>query len=509
MKRASKPVCRPLLSRVTRLARDQWGAGRFGSLNGSDEKEASILADQITTGPAGREVSRQSTRTKRHAVNGVRNPFQRLLRRLLGRGQPLPEADRFRFEQRFGHDLSQVRLHSGTAASKITDAMRARAVTAGNDVVLGHGELAPSTRTGRWVLAHELAHVVQQQRQPEAAQVQPLLRVLNPGTRPTYLPDPDRNKTRGTLVTEWLGQLCSSAEIAVQPDGQVNLTNSSALCPLQTAGASGTPSSCACVCRYTDPATPQVDIAVQERFPFYHFRPDSTSGINRLETDPGDVGRAGGGFTLFPDNVWLNDTTVVLSGRTRYVRGRGDTNPAARSRGLVRDPPWIILAHELCGHVTTQGPNDYFHTETRQGNLSAVDIENRIRREHSTVGAGYGTRIGDSTLYVVTAGETLDSISFRVGLPGEASPRVWNRHDEHTHITVWPSIDPVLRNDVASAVIPGRELLIRGIHWHEVIANETWARIAADWGKRVSSLRRANPGVSNLQAGMRLLIPIR
>jgi len=65
-------------------------------------------------------------------------------------------------EQRFGHDFSRVRVHTdSTAASSATHAS-AQAYTIGNDVVFGSGQYNPGSPAGRQLLAHELAHVVQQ-----------------------------------------------------------------------------------------------------------------------------------------------------------------------------------------------------------------------------------------------------------------------------------------------------------------------------------------------------------
>jgi hypothetical protein len=78
-------------------------------------------------------------------------------------GQPLDPATRDFMEPRFGHDFSRVRVHSGTAAEQSARDVNARAYTVGNDIVFGAGQYAPSTPHGVRLLAHELAHVVQQQ----------------------------------------------------------------------------------------------------------------------------------------------------------------------------------------------------------------------------------------------------------------------------------------------------------------------------------------------------------
>jgi hypothetical protein len=70
------------------------------------------------------------------------------------------------FEPRFGQDFSDTRVHSGPAAQQSARDLNADAYTVGQDIVFGSGMLAPETQTGQRLLAHELAHVVQQQGSP-------------------------------------------------------------------------------------------------------------------------------------------------------------------------------------------------------------------------------------------------------------------------------------------------------------------------------------------------------
>jgi hypothetical protein len=84
---------------------------------------------------------------------------------VIGRGGvPLSEPIRTEMESRLGHDFSDVRIHTGHAASEAARSVNAAAFTAGRDVVFAHGQFAPHTTAGKTTLAHELAHVVQQRR---------------------------------------------------------------------------------------------------------------------------------------------------------------------------------------------------------------------------------------------------------------------------------------------------------------------------------------------------------
>jgi hypothetical protein len=65
-------------------------------------------------------------------------------------------------EPRFGRDFSHVRVHADASAAESADSVNALAYTVGNNVVFGAGQFAPAEKTGLRLLAHELAHVVQQ-----------------------------------------------------------------------------------------------------------------------------------------------------------------------------------------------------------------------------------------------------------------------------------------------------------------------------------------------------------
>ncbi|MEO8370978.1 MAG: DUF4157 domain-containing protein [Candidatus Solibacter sp.] len=81
---------------------------------------------------------------------------------LAGQGSPLDPALRHDMQHRFGHDFSQVRVHTGEDAGQSANDLNANAYTAGRHIVFGPGRFAPETQAGRRLLAHELTHVVQQ-----------------------------------------------------------------------------------------------------------------------------------------------------------------------------------------------------------------------------------------------------------------------------------------------------------------------------------------------------------
>jgi len=78
--------------------------------------------------------------------------------------RPLAPDIRADMEARFHHDFGSVQIHTGPRASSSADAMNAKAYTVGNHIVFADGRYAPWNAAGRLLLAHELAHAVQQRR---------------------------------------------------------------------------------------------------------------------------------------------------------------------------------------------------------------------------------------------------------------------------------------------------------------------------------------------------------
>ena len=114
-------------------------------------------------------------------------------------GQALDLETRAFMEPRFGHDFSRVRVHTDAKAAESTRAMNARAYTIERDVVFGAERYAPGSKQGSRLLAHELAHVVQQSRGGGGLEAEP------------------RAKTVAEQIT--LGQPITSAMIGGAPPG--------------------------------------------------------------------------------------------------------------------------------------------------------------------------------------------------------------------------------------------------------------------------------------------------
>jgi hypothetical protein len=149
----------------------------------------------------------------------------------LGPGQPLATDLRGFFEPRFGHDFGAVRLHTGSTAAAAATAARARAFTLRQDVVFGAGEYAPASRGGRRLIAHELAHVVQQspasggapvvRRQPAAAPPEPAAHEPPAPAGPGPAPEPATEQTAASLTAAAPAQQQDGAREAGAPRGLI------------------------------------------------------------------------------------------------------------------------------------------------------------------------------------------------------------------------------------------------------------------------------------------------
>ncbi|MFL5801675.1 MAG: DUF4157 domain-containing protein [Roseiflexaceae bacterium] len=106
-----------------------------------------------------REGTLQRAAVNPSPVHAVPPVVQDVLR---SSGQPLDAGARAFMEPRFGRDFSGVRVHTGARAAESARAMHALAYTVGRDVVFGAGQYAPATLAGQRLLAHELAHTIQQ-----------------------------------------------------------------------------------------------------------------------------------------------------------------------------------------------------------------------------------------------------------------------------------------------------------------------------------------------------------
>ncbi len=147
------------------------------------EQEADKVADEVTRIPEQQLPNAYANRTgcfkcqsdqqeKDHRILQMREIGAPVLQRittssstaevLRSHGRPLDSATRSYMEPRFGYDFSNVRIYTDSNAATLATALRAEAFAMGQNIVFNRGVYSPHDSTGRWVLAHELTHVIQQ-----------------------------------------------------------------------------------------------------------------------------------------------------------------------------------------------------------------------------------------------------------------------------------------------------------------------------------------------------------
>jgi hypothetical protein len=122
-------------------------------------------------------------------------------------GRPLESGARTAMESRFGYDFSRVRVHTDARAAESARSVKARAYTVGNDVVFGEGQYANETAAGRHLLAHELTHVVQQNKRGTVA----LQR--QPQGQPTPASEADELKKTGEQIRQQIDEAKEDLEV--------------------------------------------------------------------------------------------------------------------------------------------------------------------------------------------------------------------------------------------------------------------------------------------------------
>jgi hypothetical protein len=161
-------------------------AGAAGTCEECQSKEGGMLQTKLSIGAPGdkyeQEADRVADRVMSASPNSVVNSAPPRIQRFTGQttgladmvapasvdsvlsspGSPLESGLEQDMGQRFGHDFSRVRVHTDAAAARSAREVNANAYTVGHNIVFGVGKYQPHNDEGKQLLAHELAHVLQQ-----------------------------------------------------------------------------------------------------------------------------------------------------------------------------------------------------------------------------------------------------------------------------------------------------------------------------------------------------------
>ncbi len=328
-------------------------------------------------------------------------------------GQTLDSGTRSFMESRFGHDFSNVRVHTNAQAFESARSVNALAYTVGRNIVFGTGQYQPETMTGKRLLAHELTHVVQQRGQisaksslaisspatpaeqeaetvserilqgqvlsPHMGQYPPMLRrKITVDDAKVLIPNPTGTglvKTNAEVVEGYLQTICSGGSVAVDKgSGVVGMNTSFCTAPVPLppgeAGPLALPSTlskeptgCGCLCDMVSSANAWSIVVDDAAWPHTDFTDPAAADCKK----PG----GSGGVVTAP-----SPNSPKLWG-------------AANVKGKAQDiDSWLVLGHELCGHAwlgnTGRHCADKYSTrgQGEEGHQETIKRENELRAEH-------------------------------------------------------------------------------------------------------------------------------
>ena len=135
----------------------------IGASNDPLEREADQIAERVITADFTTYGTPLPVRRHTEQPTAHEGPAPASVEQVLASpGKTLEPKLREEMEPRFGHDFSQVRIHTGATAERSAREVNADAYTTGHNIVFGNSRFAPGTLDGRRLIAHELTHVVQQ-----------------------------------------------------------------------------------------------------------------------------------------------------------------------------------------------------------------------------------------------------------------------------------------------------------------------------------------------------------
>jgi hypothetical protein len=187
------------LGKVMGFAQSGFGSGLLGFIGGGKKEEK---GKGKASGDGAQRKSRDGAAAGEHDAAAVKEQ--------LGSGQSLDGGVASRMSAAFGYDFSGVRVHTDAKAGELSGQLNARAFTIGRDVAFAGGEYKPGTLIGDALIAHELAHVVQQ----GGGNAGPQTKDASLGDDSNLERDADRSAV-GAVVAAWTGAKKGLAEISV------------------------------------------------------------------------------------------------------------------------------------------------------------------------------------------------------------------------------------------------------------------------------------------------------
>ena len=138
-----------------------------GAANDIHEQEADRVANTVMrmADPETSSIQRQpeeKLQTKSTTTPVVSPNLESRIQTMRGGGQPLAPATNSFFASRMGYDFSNIRIHADAQAGEVAGHLQAQAFAIGRNIFFAPGRYEPQTAQGKWLLAHELTHTIQQ-----------------------------------------------------------------------------------------------------------------------------------------------------------------------------------------------------------------------------------------------------------------------------------------------------------------------------------------------------------
>jgi hypothetical protein len=137
------------------------------STEGSDMEKEKMKGIQKMDDPMKEEekmkMSKAAVQTKQEGgASTTSSQVSSGIKNSSGKGNPLPKKTLHEMNSSFGLNFSNVRVHNDSEAVNMNKDLQAQAFTHGNDIYFNSGKYNPESADGKFLLAHELTHVVQQ-----------------------------------------------------------------------------------------------------------------------------------------------------------------------------------------------------------------------------------------------------------------------------------------------------------------------------------------------------------
>ncbi|MEO1715117.1 MAG: DUF4157 domain-containing protein, partial [Bacteroidota bacterium] len=137
-------------------------------LNRMEEEEPQAKLNRMEEEEAQAKLQRQEEEEAQAKTNNgvpaVKQSTNKGIEQQKGKGKQLPDHSLREMNHAFGTDFKDVNIHTDDKAKQLAQSINAQAFTTGKDVFFNKDKFNPDSPEGKHLLAHELTHVVQQQK---------------------------------------------------------------------------------------------------------------------------------------------------------------------------------------------------------------------------------------------------------------------------------------------------------------------------------------------------------